>query len=333
MKTNIKKKLLTRNAIASLAFALLAIILIGGVIITGSNRPKDVTLVTHDSFVMSKAMVADFDKTTGYKLKLIQAGDVGALTNRLILSKSAPFADVVFGIDNTFSTLANQNKIIDGALIPTDFGDVCFNYDKLWFAKHKIPVPTSISQLTKSQYKGLSVVENPNLDSTGLSFLAATVGKYGSAWPSYWRSLKANGVKIDNGWQSAYYTDFSGSSGKGSFPIVLSYATSPADEVRSNGQSQTSSILDGCFSQTEYVGVLKSAKNPAGAKAVIKYLLGTKFQKTFPTTMYMFPIIRNTPIPTSWSKFAQIAPKTYGDHLDFAANRKSWLTQWNAIFN
>ena len=328
-----KKKFLTRNAIASYLFILIVVVLVGGVIISGSNKPKDVTLVTHDSFVMSKALVADFDKTTGYNLKLIQAGDVGALTNRLILSKAAPFADVVFGIDNTFSTLANQNGIIDGALIPTDFGDVCFNYDKFWFAKHKIPAPTSINQLTEPQYKGLSVVENPNLSSTGLSFLAATVGKYGSSWPNYWQALKTNGVKIDNGWQSAYYTDFSGSSGKGSFPIVLSYGTSPADEIRSNGQSQTSSILDGCFAQTEYVGILKNAKNPAGAKAIIKYLLGPKFQQSFPATMYMFPIIRTTPIPTSWSKFAQIAPTTYGDHLDFAANRKSWLAQWNAIFN
>ncbi len=266
-------------------------------------------------------------------MKLIQAGDVGTLTNRLILSKKAPFADAVFGIDNTFSTLANQNNIIDGKLVPTDFGDVCFNYDKLWFAAHKIPAPTSISQLTEPQYKGLSVVENPNLGSTGLSFLAATVGKFGSSWPSYWQALKANGVKIDNGWESAYYTDFSGSSGKGSFPIVLSYATSPADEVRSNGQSQTSSILDGCFAQTEYVGVLKNAKNPSGAKAVIKYLLEPKFQKSFPSTMYMFPIVGTTPIPSDWSKFAQIAPKTYGDHLDFSANRKSWLAKWNAIFS
>ena len=329
----IKKKFLTRNAIASTGFLLLVIILVGGVIISGTTKPKDVTLITHNSFVMSKALVADFDKTTGYKLKLVQAGDVGALTNRLILSKTTPFADVVFGIDNTFSTWANQNNIIDGAFVPTDFGDVCFNYDKIWFATHKIPVPTSINQLTQSQYKGLSVVENPNLDSTGLSFLAATVGKYGTSWTNYWRALKANGVKVDNGWQGAYYTDFSGSSGKGPFPIVLSYATSPADEIRSNGESQTSSILDGCFAQTEYVGVLKNAKNPAGAKAVIKYLLSSKFQQAFPSTMYMFPIVRNTPVPSSWRKFAQIAPITYGDHLDFSASRKKWLVKWNAIFD
>jgi thiamine transport system substrate-binding protein len=229
--------------------------------------------------------------------------------------------------------LATSNNIIDGSLSPTDFGDVCFNYDKTWFAAHKFAAPTSISELALPKYKGLTVIENPKLSSTGLSFLAATIDVFGSSqWESYWRSLKKNAVKVDNGWEAAYYTDFSGSSGKGTYPIVLSYASSPADEVRSDGQSQTASILDGCFRQTEYAGVLTNAKNPKGAKAIVKYLLGAKFQVTFPQTMYMYPILAGTPIPTAWSNFTQIAPHTYGDRLDFNANRKSWLAKWSAIF-
>jgi ABC-type thiamine transport system substrate-binding protein len=48
--------------------------------------------------------------------------------------------------------------------------------------------------------------------------------------------------------------------------------------------------------------------------------------------MYMYPILAGTPIPTAWSNFTQIAPHTYGDRLDFNANRKSWLAKWSAIF-
>jgi thiamine transport system substrate-binding protein len=301
--------------------------------ITGNSKPKDVTLVTHDSFVMSKALIAEFDSTTGYKLSLLKAGDAGSLTNRLILTKATPIGDAVFGIDNTFAGLAQSNGIIDGSLTPTDFGDVCFNYDKDWFIQHKVPAPSSVTDLTLPQYKGLAVVENPNTSSTGLSFLAATVDKFGeSGWQDYWRSLKSNGLKVDNGWEAAYYTDFSGSSGKGNYPIVLSYASSPADEVRGNGESQTANILDGCFRQTEYVGILKNAKNPDGAAALIKFLLGKKFQATFPTSMYMYPIAKGTSIPDSWSKFTQIAEHPYGVNLDFNANRKSWLSAWSAIF-
>ena len=324
---------ISRKILITLSSILVVGLVIVVVNITGGNGPKEVVLVTHDSFVMSKELVADFDKTSGYTLKLLKAGDAGSLTNRLILTKATPIGDAVFGIDNTFASLATSNHILDGSLSPTDFGDVCFNYDKTWFAQHKFAAPSSISELTLPKYKALTVLENPNLSSTGLSFLAATVDMFGSSgWETYWQSLKKNAVKVDNGWEAAYYTDFSGSSGKGSYPIVLSYASSPADEVRSNGQSQTASIMDGCFRQTEYTGVLKNAKNPKGARAVVKYLLGAKFQASFPQAMYMYPIVAGTPIPTAWSNFTQIAPHTYGDKLDFNANRKSWLAKWSAIF-
>jgi len=323
----------SRKALIGLSLVLVVGLVLIVINITGTKKPKDVVLVTHDSFVMSKELIADFNKTTGYKLKLLKAGDAGSLTNRLILTKATPIGDAVFGIDNTFAGVATSNHIIDGTLKATDFGDVCFNYDKLWFAKQKFAAPSSISDLILPKYKGLTVIENPNTSSTGLSFLAATVDIFGnSQWGSYWQSLKKNGVKVDNGWEAAYYTDFSGSSGKGPYPIVLSYASSPADEVRANGQSQTASILDGCFRQTEYVGVLKNAKNSAGAAAVVKYLLSPKFQASFPEAMYMYPAVTGTPIPAAWSQFTEIAPHTYGDKLDFNANRKSWLTKWSAIF-
>ncbi len=324
---------ISRKILLPLSLILVVGLVVVAINITGSKGPKEVVLVTHDSFVMSKELIADFDKTSGYTLKLLKAGDAGSLTNRLILTKAAPIGDAVFGIDNTFASLATSNQIIDGSLSPTDYGDVCFNYDKTWFALHKFAAPSSISELTLSKYKGLTVIENPNLSSTGLSFLAATVDIFGSSdWETYWRSLKKNGVKVDNGWDAAYFTDFSGSSGKGSYPIVLSYASSPADEVRSDGQSQTASMTDGCFRQTEYAGVLKNAKNSKGARAVVKYLLSANFQATFPKAMYMYPIVPGTPIPAAWSSFTQLASHTYGDTLDFTANRKSWLAKWSAIF-
>lgn len=323
----------SHRAIAGFSLILTVGLVLLGINLTGNSKPKEVILVTHDSFVISKELISDFEKTTGYHLKLLKAGDAGSLTNRLILTKEAPIGDAVFGIDNTFAGVATSNQIIDGPLTPTDFGDVCFNYDKAWFEQRKIPAPSSIADLTLQKYKGLTVIENPNLSSTGLSFLAATVDKFSaSGWQQYWQSLKDNGLKIVNGWEAAYYTEFSGSSGKGAFPIVLSYASSPASELRTNGQSQTASILDGCFRQTEFVGVLKNAKNPAGAAAVVKYLLTPKFQASFPEAMYMYPIMAGTPIPEAWSKFTQITPRTYGDTLNFDADRKSWLTKWSAIF-
>lgn len=323
----------TKNTAIGLVFALGIALVISVVSESGTAKLTDVTLVTHDSFVMSPQLISTFDASTGFHLKLIKAGDAGSLTNRLILTKNSPIADAVFGIDNTFSGLANKSGIIDGKFTATDFGFVCFNYDKNWFADKKIDAPTSVSDLILPKYKGLTVLENPKTSSTGLSFLAASIDKFGAnSWEKYWTSLKNNGVKVDDGWESAYYTDFSGSSGKGKYPIVLSYGSSPADEVRSNGQSQTASILDGCFKQTEYAAVLKGSKNPLGAKAIINFLLKPEFQKTFPTSMYVYPIDKSVELPATWQTYTQKPTKSYGGNLDFNANRPQWLAQWSAIF-
>lgn len=300
---------------------------------SGGTKVKDLTLATHDSFVMSAAQIKDFNTKTGYNLKIVKLSDAGSLTNKLVLTKDSPIADAVFGIDNSYAGVATKAGIIDGDLVATDFGDVCFNYDRTWFKAHKIAAPASVKDLIKPAYKNFTVIENPNTSSTGLSFLAASVEIFGdSQWPAFWKSLKANGVKVDDGWEAAYYTDFSGSSGKGAYPIVLSYATSPADEVRKDGKSQTAAITDGCFRQTEYVGVLKKAKNPEGAKKLIGYLRSLEFQKTFPTAMYMYPAVAEVAIPKNWAAFAGKTDRTFGDTLDINANRKVWLSTWSEIF-
>ena len=291
------------------------------------------TVVTHDSFVMGKELLAEFKQQTGIDVTLVKAGDAGALTNKLVLTKDAPIGDAFFGIDNTFLGEALQNHVLAGRATAIDFGDVCMNYDKAWFVAHSATPPTSIDQLTQPAFKNLTVVENPSTSSTGLSFLVATVGKYGDAgWQNYWTALKTNGVKVDAGWEDAYYTDFSGSTGKGAYPIVLSYSSSPAYEIRKDGQAGTASILDGCFRQTEYAGALANGKNPVGAKLFVDFLRGKSFQAALPESMYMYPIVKNTALPADWAKWATVATAPVGGSLDINANRKDWLAAWSALF-
>lgn len=299
----------------------------------GTPAPTEVVLATHDSFAMSDELIAEFEKSSGLKLTLIKAGDAGELTNKLTLTKDAPIADAVFGIDNTFAGVAEEAGVLDGNLTAISFGDVCLNYDKAWFANKGLAAPSSIKQLTETKYKGLTVLTNPTTSSPGLSFLAATVSVFGeSGWKNYWRALKSNGVKIAGGWEDAYFTDFSGSSGKGNYPIVLSYSSSPAFEIRDNGESGTASILDGCFRQTEFAGVLKNAKNPAGAKALVEFMLGSSFQSALPSSMYVYPIVEGTKLPDDWQKWATLTSTPVGQELDINRDRSNWLTAWSEIF-
>jgi thiamine transport system substrate-binding protein len=102
--------------------------------------------------------------------------------------------------------------------------------------------------------------------------------------------------------------------------------------VDAAGNSLTASILDGCFRQTEYVGVLKHAKNPDNARALVRFLLSKDFQQSFPTAMYMYPIDKSVALPDPWAKNTQLPTKTFGDHLDINTYRKDWLAEWSAIF-
>lgn len=294
---------------------------------------KSVVLVTHDSFVMSEELVNKFESESGYELKLVKAGDAGSMTNKLILTKDQPIGDAVFGIDNTLIGLAKENGLLTGELQPIDFGDVCLNYDIDWFASRGIPAPSNIAQLVDPNYKNLTVVQNPASSSTGMAFLATTVAKFGEAgYLNYWSKLKANGVKITAGWEDAYFTEFSGSSGRGNYPIVLSYSSSPAYEVRENGKSQTASILNDCFRQTEYAGVLTDARNPKGAAALVKFMISQEFQKALPESMCVYPMIGGIKLPSDWEKFAPEATTLVGQQLNLMASRKAWITAWSELF-
>jgi thiamine transport system substrate-binding protein len=317
----------------------LTTILVTSSLLLAGCAPSDqaatkVTLVAHDSFAISDESIAEFQEASGFELEIIRAGDAGSLTNRLVLTKDSPIADVVFGIDNTFRGIADENSIIEGDLVPVDYADVCFNYDRVWFETRGITPPSSWRDLTKPAFNSLTVVTNPLSSSPGLAFLASTVAAFGEpAFEQYWKELRDNGVMVASGWEEAYFTYFSGSSGNGEYPIVLSYSSSPAAEIREDGKSQTAALLDECFRQTEFIGTLAGAKNPEGAKDLVEFLLSESFQNTMPGLMYVYPVNENASIPAEWAEFGPAARSTIGEDLSIATHREKWQTKWSAIFD
>lgn len=317
-------------------------------------QPATLAIMTHDSFAVSEEVVKAFEDANNVKVVFLPSGDAGSMLNKAILAKDAPLADVMFGVDNTFLSRALDEDIFEtyaspelqnipaefkldpsNRATPVDYGDVCINYDKKYFAENNLPVPQSLEDLTKPEYNGLLVVENPATSSTGLAFLLATVAHYGDSFTEYWRALKDNGVVVADGWETAYYTNFSGSSGKGSQPLVVSYASSPAAEVifaeTPLGEAPTASILgpDTCFRQIEFVGILKGTKNRGIAEKFIDFMLGKQFQEDMPLQMFVYPVNPNASLPEAFFKYAQIPtqPATLSP-ADIAANRDVWIQAW-----
>ncbi len=302
-----------------------------------NNEVAGVTLVVHDSFAISDELKAEMQKATGPNLKIVRAGDVGEMTGKLLLTKDAPIGDVVYGIDNTFASVIEANEVLgeSSKLVAIDFADICFNVDLSYFEENNLVIPNHWKDLIKPEYKDLTVIQNPNTSSTGLGFLVSTFAAFPDedATANWWSAFRDNGVKIAAGWEDAYYTDFSGSSGKGDFPIVLSYSSSPADEVDEQGKAKTKALRKDCFRQTEYAGVLRNASNAPGAEALISFMLGKSFQEALPSAMYVYPMDKSVKLPESWALRAPAATSIIGEDLDIEKNRSAWLASYNKVFD
>ena len=337
---------------ALLSLTLTSCSLVGGDDDTSSGNGEKVVLVTHESFVLPDALVSEFEDESGYDLEIKASGDAGALTNKLVLTKDNPTGDLAFGVDNTFASRALDEGVFarteatrapgarefdlegDGAdyLVPVDTGNVCMNIDTARFERGNVPPPSTLSDLADPLYKNMLVLPGATTSSTGLAFLLATISAYGDDWPVYWGDLLENGAKITEGWSDAYQVDFTQGGGGGDRPIVLSYDSSPAFTIDDAGESTTKALLDTCFQQVEYAGVLAGADNPVGAKALIEFLETTEVQEALPDAMYVFPVDANAKLPKAWADFAvrPTSPWTV-DADEIAANRDEWLTQWSDL--
>ncbi|MBT3163053.1 thiamine ABC transporter substrate-binding protein [Streptomyces sp. Vc74B-19] len=325
---------------------------------TGS---KTVTLVSHNSWAVSKDVVAAFEKQSGYKLKVLEDGDAGQAVNKAVLTKDNPQGDVFFGVDNTLLSRALDNGLFQSyeakdsdqllteyrvdedkhRVTPVDTGDVCVNYDKAWFRKKGLTPPKTLDDLVEPAYKDLLVVENAATSSPGLGFLLGTAAKYGDdGWQDYWKKLKANGVKVVDGWEQAYNEEFSGSAGgkqaKADRPLVVSYASSPPAEViyaDPKPDTAPTGVAEGtCFRQVEYAGLLSNAKNPEGGKALLDFLISRTFQDDMPLNMFVYPVREGAQVPEEFVKFGPQAkePQTM-DPAKIAENRDQWVKSWTSL--
>lgn len=328
---------------------------------TKGSGSKTVTLVSHDSFNASKDVLKAFTKETGYTVKVLKSGDAGAALNQEILTKGSPRGDVFFGVDNTLLSRALDNglftpyeakglgRVADDVQLdadkhrvtPVDTGDICVNYDKKFFADKKLAPPQSFDDLLKPAYKNLLVTENAATSSPGLGFLLGTVAAKGvDGYEDYWKKLKENGVKVVDGWEQAYNDEFSGSAGgkkaKADRPLVVSYASSPPVEVLyaepQPAEAPTGVATGTCFRQIEFAGLLDGAKNEAGGKALLDFLISRTFQEDMPLNMFVNPVVSDAKLPELFTEFgarvdepATVAPQ------EIAENREQWVRSWSSI--
>ena len=215
-------------------------------------------------------------------------GDAGELTNKLVLTKDSPLADGVYGIDNTFASRAVDEGVLapyaakalpssaeavpahrataPTHLTPIDYGDVCVNVDDAWFAEEEARAAEDARRPDQARVQG--PVRHPGRDHVLARPRLPARHDRGQGRRLAGLLEAADGQRRQDrppGWSDAYEVDFTAGGGNGDRPIVLSYSSSPPFTIPEGGtKPTTSALLDTCFRQVEYAGVLKGSENPAG---------------------------------------------------------------------
>lgn len=342
----------------------MVLVVVAAVLLVGcgeeDGEPEQLTLMTHDSFAISETVLAEFEAEHNAEIVLLPSGDAGAVLNQAVLTRDNPLADLLFGVDNTFLSRALAADIFESyepaaldsvpdgleldetnRLTPVDYGDVCLNYDKAWFAEQGLEPPQQLADLTDEAYVGLTVVENPATSSPGLAFLLATIGVFGTegdyTYRDYWADLRANDVLVTDGWEDAYYGQFS-AAGEGDRPIVVSYASSPPAEVvfaePPIEEPPTAAITapNTCFRQIEFVGILKGTEHQELAEAFIDFMLSQQFQEDIPLNMFVFPANSEAALPEVFTQWTSVPEEpVVVDAAEIEANRAAWIEAWTEV--
>jgi thiamine transport system substrate-binding protein len=321
----------------------------------GGEKPTDVVLVTHDSFVVPKSVRKAFEDESGLRWRILQSGDAGAALTQALLTAGNPQGDVFFGVDNNLLSRALAGNVFDAyapadldrvpsrydldpghRVVPVDHSEVCVDYDRNWFADHGVATPRHMADLVDPRYRGLTVVENPATSTPGLAFLLATIARDGVGWHAFWEKLRANKVLVTDGWEDAYNARFTGGSKHGTYPIVVSYSTDPAAAVYFAGtkvaRSPVAVVPDTCFEQIEFAGVLRGAHNPDGARKLVDFMLSERFQAGMPLTMFVLPARDGVPLPPVFRRFAPaIGHPLELPSAEIGTNRDRWVNEWTDL--
>lgn len=323
---------------------------------TATNTPTaiepgtTIRLLTHDSFSVSDGLFDNFTIDTGVEVEVVAGGDAGELVARAILSADDPEADVLFGIDSTFLQrgldadlfLPHRSPALDSVpaelqldpehrVTPIDFGDVCVNY----WVDAVDEAPASFDDLTRPEFAGSFVTQDPETSSPGFAFLLATIAHYGEdGWEDFWTQVTEGGVTVTPGWNDAYYGEFV--AGGGDKALVTSYGSSPVAEVlfasEPIDEPPTGVVPETCFRQVEFAGILAGTEHEAAAAALIDFMLSDVFQADIPLNMFVSPANADVALPELYQAHAAVVTEPlFVDPATIEANRSDWTERWAEI--
>ncbi len=117
---------------------------------------------------------------------------------------------------------------------------------------------------------------------------------------------------------------------------MVSYASSPPAEVIFSeepiDEAPTGVVVDGCYRQIEFAGILDGTPHVEAARQLIDFMLSVEFQEQIPLTWFVFPANQEAELPSEFVEYTAIpASPLRLDPSQIETNRERWIREWTEI--
>lgn len=290
----------------------------------------------------------------------------GTLLGTLLQQQSSPVADLVIGLDELTTPVAEQDHLLvpyappalanvnaslvaelspDHGAVPYEWGYLAVDYNATFAASTggavaRATFPDFTSNSTWA--RGL-LTEDPEFDITGQEFLAWQILYYQEvlheSWEPFWSTLWSEGLPTPAPDWGTAFGEFSASSGGP--PMVVSYSTDPA-YAAANGEAGSFNSTVSWWNGTAYgwrtiygIGIVNGSRQLPLDEAFENWFLNGTVQNQIPLNEWEYPANQTIPLPSVYA--AAIPPASVvALNVDItpaqiAADLPNWIQEWQSL--
>ncbi|HYA58038.1 MAG TPA: thiamine ABC transporter substrate-binding protein [Thermoplasmata archaeon] len=308
-----------------------------------------------------------FESSHGVRIEL--ECPANGILNSLVAEAASPVADLVIGLDELTTPLAESHHLLvpyappalrdvpgaladelspDRAAVPYEYGYLALDYTPSFLnaTGGAVARATFPEFASNSSWARQLVTEDPTTDITGQEFLAWEVEYYTVVlhqnWTAFWTSVKGPLPTPAPDWGTAFYDDFMDHPGQNQ--VVVSYSTDPAYAAYYGTPGLFNSTVS-WWNGTEYgwrtiygIGIVSGTHHLALDQEFENWFLQGTVQAQIPTNEWEYPANSTIPLPPSFVSYALNPSSIVGLNSattpsELAAELPSWIDQWYQIMS
>ncbi|MEA4882434.1 MAG: ABC transporter substrate-binding protein [Clostridia bacterium] len=329
-----------------LALLLVLAALLVGMVAPSFAAPDPKELVVYFTFHENEAkrLFALFEKQTGVKVKYLALA-TGQAVARVEAEATAPQADIFLGAgaenheamkmkgllapyaSPSADAISKAFKDRDGYWTGLYLGPeaIIVNKDRFAaeFAPKGIPMPKTWSDLLRPEFKGEIVMPGPALSSTGYTFLASYVQKYGedAAW-AFFKALDKNiNHYTKKGLAPAQFV------ATGEFVIGINFIHDQL-LMQKAGFNVDIIVPPDAGWEIGSVSIIKNGPNTANAKKFIDFVLGEQAQQLHTDLTMRIPTRADVELPGGVKPLAELNIFEGFNVIKAASDKAALLDKW-----